>query len=311
MKVVVMIPAYNEELTIKDVIRSIPRDFADVKILVIDDGSKDGTVKMAKEAKADKIIIHGTNKGLGITFRDGIETALKMGADVIVNIDADGQFDCNDIPRLVQPIVDGKADMVTCSRFLNKQYAPRMPFVKRFGNEIITMLINFITGRIFSDTQCGFRSYSREAALRLNLFGEFTYTQEVFLDLLNKGFRIKEIPCIVKGQRKGKSRLYKNWFNYGIRVLLIMLRSIRDYRPLMFFGGIGIATFLMGFIVNVILLLRWVATKQITPFRTLAILGLVLILLGFLFMVLALLADMYARQRKIQEEILYRLKKNE
>ncbi len=311
MKTVVMIPAYNEAETIQAVIKSIPRNFADkVEVLVIDDGSRDNTAKLAKEAGA-KVVRHLSNKGLGVAFKTGINEALAMKADVIVNIDADGQFNPADIPRLVQPIIDGQADMVTCSRFLNPAYIPRMPWVKKFGNNLITSLINFLTGKHFTDTQSGFRAYSRESALRLNLFGEYTYTQEVFLDLLNKGFRIKEVPCkLVHGQRKGKSRLYKGWFSYGTRVFMIILRSIRDYRPLKFFGLIGLATMFLGLIINIILFIRWLITATITPFRSLVIIGIGLIILGFLLMILALIADMFARERKLQEEILYRLKKN-
>lgn len=311
MKIVVMIPAYNEAATIYNVIHSIKALKLDkAEILVVDDGSTDNTALIAKQAGV-KVIRHNSNKGLGLAFKTGINEALSMKADIIVNIDADGQFNPNDIPRLVQPIIDGKADMVTCSRFLEPKFIPRMPWIKKFGNNLITGLINFLTSKHFSDSQCGFRAYSREAALRLNLFGEFTYTQEVFLDLLNKDFRIKEIPCkLVHGQRKGRSRLYKNWFSYGTRVLLIITRTIRDYRPLKFFGLMGLATMFLGFIINLILFIRWIITATITPFRSLVIIGITLIILGFLLMILALIADMLSRQRKLQEEILYRLKKN-
>jgi len=195
MKTVVMIPAYNEESSIKEVIQSIPKDLSSkTEVLVVNDGSTDNTIKVAQEAKADKIISHRKNLGLGTTFRTGIDEALKMKADIIVNIDADGQFNSKDIPRLVKPIVDGKADVVTCSRFLDKRIIPKMPFIKRLGNNIVTNLINLLTNKRFTDTQCGFRAYSREAALRMTLFGTYTYTQEVFLDLINKGFTIKEVP---------------------------------------------------------------------------------------------------------------------
>ncbi len=311
MKLVVMIPAYNEESTIPNVIRSVRQTTPiNTSILVIDDGSRDNTARLAREAGAE-VISHGNNKGLGIAFRTGINHALSMQADIIVNIDADGQFNPADIQRLVQPIIEDKADMVTCSRFLERRYIPRMPWIKKFGNNLITSLINFLTGKRFTDSQCGFRVYSREAALRLNLFGEYTYTQEVFLDLLNKGFRIKEVPCrLVQDQRKGKSRLYRGWFSYGTRVLLIIIRSIRDYRPLKFFGLIGLLTMLLGFVIEGILFIRWLLTSFITPYRSLLLLGITLIILGFLLMILALIADMLARERKLQEEILYRLKKN-
>ncbi len=310
MKVVVMIPAYNEELTIGDVIRSIPKNLADeVEVLVIDDGSKDKTVKVAREANADKIISHNTNKGLGIAFKTGINVALKMGADIIVNIDADGQFNPNDIPKLIQPIIDKKADMVTCSRFLNKKLIPKMPWIKKFGNKLFTKLINIIAKKRYTDTQCGFRAYSKKVALSMTLFGTYTYTQEVFIDLISKGFKIIEIPCEVKGQRKGKSKLVKNVFSYGVKVLLIILRSMRDYQPLKFFGSIGLIVFLIGFISSLTLFIRWLIIHQISPYMSLIYINIILLILGFLLIILALLADMFDRQRKLQEEILYRLKK--
>ena len=122
MNLIITIPAYNEEATIASVITRIPRNCADeVKILVIDDGSTDNTAAVAVEAGADKIVSHGFNKGLGTAFQTGIETALEMGADVVVNIDADGQFNPEDIPKLIEPIKENEADMVTCTRFLEKE----------------------------------------------------------------------------------------------------------------------------------------------------------------------------------------------
>ena len=236
-KIVVIIPAYNEENTIAKVIGEIPRDISDsVEVLVIDDGSSDNTVTIAKKAGADHVISHGYNKGLGIAFQTGIRNALEIGADIIINIDADGQFNPGDIPKLIKPIVEQKADMVTCSRFLKKEWIPKMPLVKRFGNKLFTNFINFLTRQKFTDTQCGFRAYSRDAALRMNLMGTFTYTQEVFLDLAEKGLIIKEIPCQVKGVREhGKSKVVKNPLLYAINSLMIILKAFRDYHPLKFF----------------------------------------------------------------------------
>ena len=311
-KIAVVVPAYNEEKTIGSVIKAIPRDIADdVKVIVIDDGSTDNTVKVAKESGADKVVSHNTNKGLGIAFQTGIETALKTNADIIVNIDADGQFNPGDIPRLIRPIIEGKADMVTCSRFVDKNLEPDMPWLKKFGNRRFTNIVNRLADGNFTDTQCGFRAYSREAALRLTLFGRYTYTQEVFLDLARKGMKIMEIPCKVKGEREGESRLIKNVFSYGFKSLLIILRSYRDFQPLRFFGGIGLGMFTPGVVIALALAIRLLLIHRIYPYMSLVYVSLVLIIVGVLLIVLALVADMYVRQRDLQEEILYRLKKNE
>ncbi len=309
MKVVVMIPAYNEEKTIGGVINGIPRDLAEeVEVLVINDGSEDNTLEVARRAGAHNVVSHKRNKGLGHAFRTGMDNALNMGADIIVNIDADGQFDPKDIPKLVKPITTDEVDMVTCTRFAGKP--PKMSGVKKFGNKRFTNLVNRLTGEKFTDTQCGFRAYSREAALRMTLFGGHTYTQEVFLDMVNKGMKIKEVPCKVKGERAGKSRVVGSISGYSMRSLMLIIRAYRDFRPLKFFGVLGLVMFIPGVIIGIILGLRLLLFHVITPYLSLVYLGVVLIIVGALLLVIALIADMYNRQRLLQEEIIYRLKES-
>ena len=312
-KLVVLIPAFNEEKTISTVIKDIPRKIfgvVKVEVLVLDDGSADKTVQKAKQAGANNVVSHPKNAGLGITFRDGIWEALKMGADLVVNIDADGQFNPADIPKLIAPILNGQADVTTCSRFKDKSLEEKTPGIKRFGNKLFTKLVNFLTKSNFTDTQCGFRAYSKEAALRMNLFGKFTYTQESLLDLINKGMRIDEVACRVKGQRDGESRIVKHWWTYGIKALLIITRNVRDYKPLQFFGGLGMLVTGLGVIYGAIQWVNSLAPGADIPFWRI-ILTFLLILVGALMIVLALIADMSGRQRKLQEESLYRLKKQE
>ncbi|MDP3989659.1 MAG: glycosyltransferase family 2 protein [archaeon] len=312
LNVVVMIPAYNEEKTIGDVIKSIPRDCAKtVQVLVINDGSKDETVKVSKAAGADVVISNQTNLRLGRTFKKGIDQALKMGADIIVNIDADGQFNPADIKRLLQPIIDEKADMATCSRFKDPKLIPKMPPLKKFGNKLFARILNLFLKKKYYDTQCGFRAYSREAALRLVLFGHFTYTQEVFIDLVKKGFRIIEIPCQVRGERKGRSRVVKNVVDYGLKAAMIILRSARDYEPFKFFGIPGIFLLGIGFLSNFILFIRWLIIERVDPFLIVIYFNIFAIIIGTLLVILGLLADMLDRNRQLQEDILYRMKKEE
>ncbi len=310
---VVLIPAFNEEKTIASVVKSIPRKIegvARVLVLVVDDGSSDRTASRARQVKADIIVSHETNKGLGIAFRTGIEKSLKAGADIIVNIDADGQFNPGDIPKLIKPILEGRADTVTCSRFKDRKLEPKMPFIKRFGNRLFTKMINLFAKSSFTDTQCGFRAYSKEAALRLNLFAKFTYTQEALIDLLHKGMRIEEVACRVQGQRNGKSRVVTHWYSYGVKALIIVVRTLRDYKPLQFFGGLGILFAGTGLAYGLIL---WLVSQRpgldIPVWRI--VLVFLLVLVGILMIVLALIADMLDRQRRMQEDILYRLRKKE
>ncbi|MBT4651743.1 glycosyltransferase family 2 protein [Candidatus Woesearchaeota archaeon] len=311
MKVIVIIPAFNEERTISQVVSSIPRNCAEeVEVLVVNDGSKDQTAEIAKQHGA-KVLSHKTNLGLGTTFKDGINQALKMGADIIVNIDADGQFNPQDIPKLLQPIIDNQADMATCSRFKDPRLIPKMPKLKILGNKFFAKILNFFLNRKFHDTQCGFRAYSREAALNLTLFGKYTYTQEVFIDLIKKGFRIVEVPCKVVGERKGKSRVVKNILSYGFKVSLIIVRSMRDYEPLKFFGLTGLFIFLAGALSSLGLFIRFLLVGRYNPYLSLVYLNVFLIIVGILLVILGLIADMLDRNRILQEEILYRLKKKE
>lgn len=310
--VVVMIPAFNEAKTIGHVIKAIPRDCAsNVKVLIVNDGSSDNTVQVSKEAGADFILSHKTNLRLGRTFKDGIDQALKMGADIIVNIDGDGQFNPKDITKLLEPIKQNKADMVTCSRFMDPSLVPHMPKIKIFGNKLFAKILNLFLRKNYYDTQCGLRAYSREAAMRLTLFGRHTYTQEVFIDLIKKGFRIVEVPCKVRGMREGKSRVVKNIFSYGIKVSLIILRGARDYEPFKFFFVPGVIMSTVGFFSALLLFIRWLMLSRIDPYLIIVYLNIFLIIGGILFIILGLLADMLDRNRQLQEEILYRLKKQE
>ncbi|MDD5148644.1 MAG: glycosyltransferase family 2 protein, partial [Candidatus ainarchaeum sp.] len=286
MKLVVQIPAFNEEKTIAQVIREVPAKISgidSIKILVVNDGSTDKTAQEAKKAGADKIFSHGSNKGLGLAFRNGIMEALKMGADIIVNIDGDMQFNPGDIPKLIAPILNGEADLVTCTRFKDKAKSPKMPFIKKFGNGVFTKIISMLAKQEFTDTQCGFRAYCRECALRMNLFGKHTYTQEALLDAVEKGFRVREVSCEVRGQRQfGKSKVVESWFNYSLKAALIITRTIRDHRPLQFFGSIGLLLFLAGAVSAFVLWIRLLIEHKIDPFMWVVYADVILIVLGFL-----------------------------
>ncbi len=316
MKLVILIPAFNEEKSLGKVLEKIPQKIKGVDqidVLVVNDGSTDQTAAIARQNGA-KVVTHPKNRGLGAAFKTGIDEALKIGADIIVNIDADGQFNPKDIPLLIAPILSGQAQMATATRFKEKALIPaNIPPAKLWGNRQFTKLVNFLTGENFTDTQCGFRAYSREAALRLNLFGQFTYTQEVFIDLLEKGMNIVEVPLKVtyfkNSQRK--SAISGSLLKYGFRALEIILRTFRDYRPLLFFGIPGMAICLPGFILALGSLIYWLILKKTTPVRMYLFTGIVLILFGFLLIFLALVADMFKRMRKNQEEMLYQMKKKE
>lgn len=325
MKLVVTVPALNEEKTIGSVVAGVPRNIpgiSEVEVIVVNDGSTDRTAEVAERAGAIVINVSG-RPGLGRIFRTGMERAMRRNADFVVNIDGDGQFNPADITRLVEPLLNDEADFVTCSRFADPSLYPDMPKVKFYGNRVVTRIINSVCGGTnFTDVSCGFRAFNREAAYRMTLFGRFTYTQECFIDLFGKGMRIVEVPLKIRGVREhGKSRIASSITKYARGSLPIILRAMRDIQPLKFFGGIGMMLFLPGLLAGMFVAI-WYAigdTKTITvnninhttvvhgtaPFTSLIPISGALVILGFLMFALALLADMLGRHRRISEELLY------
>lgn len=313
-KLIVIIPALNEEATISEVIGGIPRTIqgiSEVEVIVIDDGSTDKTSSLARLAGA-KVIRHKQNLGLGAAFRTGIEEALRQGAHIIVNMDSDGQFNPRDIPELITLIQSGMADFVTATRFARPDYIPDMPAIKLLGNRWMTRLINFVTAKRFTDVSCGFRAYSREAALKLTLFGHFTYTQESFIDLSYKRISMAEVPLRVRGERAhGRSRIAGNLWRYGIKSATIIFRAARDYQPVYFFGVPGATSFLLGVVSGLFLLFHYLSTGQTYPYRSLVQVAGILIIVGFLLIFISLLADMQHRNRILIDENLYFARKRD
>jgi glycosyltransferase involved in cell wall biosynthesis len=314
MKLVINVPAFNEEATIGEVIDRIPRqipEISEIEVIIVDDGSKDKTAEIARN-KGATVIEHHSNKGVGAAFSTGVLESLQRSADIMVNMDGDLQFSPEDIPKLIEPIVKRHAGFVTCSRFKDPSLIPEMPAIKKWGNRMVAGIINFITGQKFTDVSCGFRAFNKDTLLRLNLYGDFTYTQETFIDLFQKKVIIKEVPLKVLGVRQhGKSKVANNVLSYGVRSLMIMLRAMRDFKPLKFFGSIGLFLFFLGFLSELFVLFHWLATKRTVPFQSLILLGGVLAILGFLLAILALIADMLGRIKRINEENLYFSKKNQ
>jgi len=305
---VVIIPALNEAATIADVVRRVPRrveGVAKVDVVVIDDGSTDETAELARRAGAH-VTAHPHNKGVGAAFATGIEAALSLGADVIVNIDGDGQFAPEDVPTLVRPILEQGYGFVTCTRFGDPKLTPAMPRIKKWGNRMMCKLVNWINrGRQFTDVSCGFRAYSRETALRLNLFGTFTYTQESFIDMAGKDVRMTEIPLEVRGVREhGKSRVASSLWRYALQALPIALRAMRDIRPLRFFGTPALLLFTLGAIVAGFVSVWYLVTGRTSPWTSLITVGSALIVTGVAIGVIALIADQLGRIKKVQDEVL-------
>ena len=315
IKLVVMMSALNEEKTIGDVIEGIPRELevpAEVQVIVVDDGSVDKTGQIARE-KGAIVLRHDRQVGLGRSFADALARALQEGADLVVNIDADGQFNPRDIPELVRPILEGRADLVTASRFARKDLVPQMSWIKKWGNRNMSRLVNFATGTTaLTDVSCGFRAYSLEAALHIHLSGHFTHVQETIIDLVRKGMRVVEVPLSVRGTRKhGRSRIARSIPLYAFRAGGIVIRTLCRTRPLMFFGLIGGTILGLGVLQGLIVLVHWCYTGRTSPIRSLLIGSSLFITAGYITLVLALLADMLNRAIEVSERVFFLAKLNE
>lgn len=312
MKLVIQMPALNEEATIEKVISKIPKEFVgidQVEVLVVNDGSTDKTAELALSSGSE-VVSHEHNKGVGAAFQTGIAKSLEMGADIIVNMDSDGQFNPEDIPSLLAPILSGKAHMVTATRFKDPKMIPQMPKVKIWGNKRVAGMVRFLTNQKFTDVSCGFRAFSKEAALKMNLFGTFTYTQETFLDLAFKNLKIVEVPVPVRGVREfGKSRVASNLFRYAFRSSQIMLRAFIDYNPFCFFASISIIFFAVSLGLLGFLLMHYISTGSFSPHIWAGFVGGSFAFMGILTVVIGFLSDMMARLRRNQEDILFHLKK--
>jgi glycosyltransferase involved in cell wall biosynthesis len=304
-----MIPAYNEEETIGEVIKEIPRKIEGIKeieVLIINDGSTDKTSEAAKNAGADKIIVFRSNRGLALAFKEGFNSALEMGADIIVNTDADGQYDNGEIPNLIKPIIQGKADIVLGNRQVpNLQH---MPTQKRIGNRIATWITRLASGVKITDAQTGFRAFSREAAMKINILHGYTYTQETIIAASHKRLKTLEVPISFR-KREGKSRLISNIFNYAKSAGSTIIRSYTFYNPFKTFLFLGGFITFLGFLAGLKVLMHFLTTGKVSPFLPTALLSALFIIVGFQVIVIGLIGDMIHHLRYLVEEVLYNLKK--
>ncbi len=308
MKLVVTIPSYNEEKTLPKVINEIPtkiNGIDKIEILVIDDGSSDKTSEVAKKNGA-KVIRNTKNMGLAFTFSRGLETALDMGADIIINTDADFQYNQKQIPLVIQPVLDGNADIVLGSRF--KGWIEDMPFQKKWGNIAMSLMVRTLTGLDISDAQTGFRAFSRDAALKINIFSDYTYTQETILEAWEKKLVIKEVPVDFR-KRNDKSRLISNVFVYARRAGFTVLETYLSYKPLVFFLSLGSLLFLGGSALALRVGIHYLNTGAVDPYIPSAILSSLLLILGVQTIMIGLIAKLIQRNRVVQEKILYETKK--
>ncbi len=274
-------------------------------MLVIDDGSADSTSKIARSLGA-AVIRNPLNRGLAFTFSRGLETALEMGADIVVNTDADFQYNQKQIPSLVSPILDGRADIVLGSRFLGT--IESMPAGKYLGNKAMSAMVSFLTGLAISDSQTGFRAFSREAALKINVFSDYTYTQETILEAWEKNLVLLEVPADFR-KREGESRLISSIFVYAKKVGFTVIEGYVSYKPFRVFMVSGILVMAVGSLFGARVMGHYIKTGLVSPYLPSAVLSSLLLILGAQLLIVGLIAEMVKRNRKIEEQLLYEAKK--
>lgn len=322
MKLIVNIPAYNEQEKIGQTITRIKDSFnsdfygqkgsaiSEKLIQVIDDGSTDDTAIVARNANADIVISYKPNRRLAYSFKQAVESALKNKADLMVNIDADGQFDPNDIPKLLEPILAGKVDMVIGSRF-GEHKAENIPWIKDFLNRFAANIIGFFLNHKIDDLTCGFRAHNRETLMRLNLTNvHFTYTQETIIDAIGKNLKLMWVPVKVKYFDDRKSRIVKSIWGFVNDSTKIILKAVRDVRPLKFFGWPGLFFMFIGIVGFIDFSYNYFQDFKISPYLNIIAFSSVALLLGIQLIIFALIADMIRSNRQINEELLYLRKKD-
>ena len=301
-----MIPTYNEVETISEVIKRIPRSKIGgrVEVLVLDDASNDGTGEAA-EAEGATVLRSRERLGLARQFRRGLDEALRHRADIVVSMDADLQFAPEEMPKLCEPIARGEADIVLGSRF--KERAEHVNHSNRLGNRFLTYVVDRLVGANLSDTQTGFRAFSREAAAKLNVLSNYTYTQEVIIQAVYKRMKILEVPVSLR-RRNGKSRLIESLPEYAFKAGLTIMLTYLNYWPLKGFSILGVVFVLLGLLASARPLAEYFETGHISPFLPSSILAASLVTLGFLMFVVALLADITRSNMELVEELLFREK---
>ena len=309
MKLIIQIPCYNEEPTLGITLAELPREIPgvdQVEWLIINDGSFDRTVEVAREWGVDHIVNFEHNQGLAKGFMAGLEACLKAGADIIVNTDADNQYDAKDIPRLIEPILAGQAEIVVGSRPIRqiKHFSPIKKFLQGLGSWAVRVASNTQV----ADAPSGFRAISRNAAMQLNVFNEYTYTLETIIQAGQKGMAITSVPIHTNGYLR-PSRLVKSISAYVRRSLLTILRIFITYRPLEFFALFGSVPFLLGFLLGVRWLILFAIEGTQRSHVPSLVLAAILILIGFQLWVFGLVADLLSANRKLLEDIQLRLRR--
>ncbi len=306
MKLIIQIPCLNEEEHIAEALSQLPREvpgFDSVEWLIIDDGSTDGTVQAARAAGVDHVVSHGHNRGLAAAFMTGLEACLRLGADVIVNTDADNQYDASCIPDLVAPIVEGRLQIVVGARPIAtiEHFSPIKRALQKLGSRVVRL----VSGTDIPDAPSGFRAIHRDAAINLYVFNNYTYTLETIIQAGQLGIPIGSVPVRVTGPTR-PSRLFNSMLRYMARSALTIFRIFVVYRPFRFFALVALILALPGIIVFLRFLLFYFSGDGGGHVQSLVI-GASLIVVAAVVLVGGLVADLVAANRKLLAEVRGRL----
>lgn len=310
MKLIIQIPCYNEAQTLPITLAALPRrlnGIDEVEVLIIDDGSRDETARVALEHGAHHVLRINPHRGLATGFRSGLDAALHLGADIIVNTDADNQYNADDIQALIEPILTGKADMVVGDRRVatHQGFSPLKRYLQRLGSWVISLASGIRT----PDATSGFRALSREAALRTLVLSEYSYTLETLIQAGNRGLAVEYVPIRTNPQTR-PSRLIRSLPQYLASSSATIVRAYTQYRPLRVFTLAGAILTSLGMLLALRFLYFFFIGRGSGHVQSL-ILAAVLLIVGFQTFLIGLVADLVASNRKIMEEILYRMRREE
>jgi len=310
MKLIIQIPCYNEALILPTTLTQLPKTvegFDQVEILVVDDGSTDETPAVARHAGADHIVHLSRHMGLAKAFTHGLDACLRLGADVIVNTDADNQYPAEDIHKLVKPILDGEAEMVIGDRGVSK--TPHFPAHKRALQILGSRVVSATAGFDIPDATSGFRALTRDVALETLVLSNYSYTLETLIQAGARKVRVAFVP-IETNPPERPSRLFSSIRNYLLNSSVTIMRSFTMYRALRIFTSISVLMLLVGTALGVRFLVAFIQNKGAGMVQSL-ILAAVFLIVGFMTFLIGLIADLVSFNRKILEEILFRIRKHD
>ena len=304
MKLIIQIPCYNEEATLPKTLLALPKSvsgFDCVEVLIVDDGSEDGTVAVARKYGVDHIVLLREHKGLAKAFIDGVEACLSLGADVIVNTDADNQYNAEDIPDLLAPILEGKADFVIGTRPI--QSIENFSWLKKVLQRLGSWLVRTASQTAVIDAPSGFRAFNREAAMRLNVFYSYSYTLETLIQAGHAGFTTVSVPIRVNDEQR-PSRLASSLFSYVQKSAFTIICAYAVYNPLKFFLGVAVIFFSLGFILSLRFLYFFLTGDGDGHVQS-VVLSVFLMGVGFNFAMMAILAELISVNRQLLEKLSY------